>query len=82
MRRRLETAGANWWFEFHRRHCSRGDGCRRVDRHSMPPGIGAERREERRAAVADKMEASNSNDGGRAVAAVRGRKNGGGSAEG
>ena len=40
---------ARWRFEFHRRHCSRNDGRRQGDWHSMPPGNGAERREERRA---------------------------------
>ena len=36
IRRRL-AAGALETFEIHRRHCSRSDGRRRGDRHSMPP---------------------------------------------
>ena len=43
----------------------------------MPPGNGAEIEEKQRAAVGDRMEGRISNDGGRAVAAARGRKNGG-----
>ena len=62
-------------FKFHRRDplllretCSWRD-----DRQLKPPGKGAERREERRAAVADLTEARISNGGNTAVAA-RGRK--------
>ena len=36
IRRRL-AAGALETFEIYRRHCSRSDGRRRGDRHSMPP---------------------------------------------